>query len=518
MLGPLVLLAAVDPCIAECASADLACWQESVECFIDDGRARAAVEALKPVASDPALARLLARAYAADGNLFWAQRTLHALLVADETDCESRAHLAWIDMQQARIEAARELLDQPGCPREDAERGRWRLLRAYAHDLANEASARHQALLAVSEADVLFVEDVDLYRHLRARDDPGWIEPVVARLELVAGYTSNGLAGSPTDAPTGASTGSALGRIDAVTTLVAPMAGSLRPALELGLRAHGLAADDPALREQSYLELSARPSILLGRALPRVTLAYAADLLLVNHADRGRFYEGHRAEVEVEASEWVTVFGGGGRRIFREGGRSRWEADGGVGVSLPVGDRIHLFAVTAARFHRAVDPSYHRFGGTVALVARARPGLGTQVRTGVTLGVDDYFDSGGRPENEQAFGTDQARSDQSLKVTAGVWSPPLWGARAGLRYELAWRNSTADLSVGLDNYDYTEHRVVAGLRWAWGGDPFLPRAVDGDDHVALDYGLEPGKGGDNESIRDILRQDEADRSGCSCVN
>ena len=93
------------------------------------------------------------------------------------------------------------------------------------------------------------------------------------------------------------------------------------------------------------------------------------------------------------------------------------------------------------------------------------------------------------------------------------------GVRAGMRYELAWRNSTADLSVGLDNYDYTEHRAVIGLRWAWGGDPWLPRAMRPSDHVALDYGVEEGTGsGDEERIRDILRQDEAARRGSSCVN
>jgi hypothetical protein len=253
--------------------------------------------------------------------------------------------------------------------------------------------------------------------------------------------------------------------------------------------------------------------------LPRVSIGYAADLLLVNHFERSRFYEGHRAEVDVEATDVLTVFAGGGRRIFREGGRSRWELDGGVGASWPLGARVHLLGVAAARIYRAVDPSYDQNGATLAAVARVHPGWDTLGRVGVSVGLDDYPSSGDRPENERAFGTAEARRDLLLKLSAEMWSPPLLGVRAGVRYELAWRNSTADLSAGLDNYDYTEHRVVAGLRWAWGGDPWLPRAVGAEDHVALDYGLDAGGGAaDGERIRDILRQDEAARRGSSCVN
>ena len=54
----LALAAAPDPCPADCATGDVACWQEAVGCLIDAGRTRDAVELLKPAARESELAAL----------------------------------------------------------------------------------------------------------------------------------------------------------------------------------------------------------------------------------------------------------------------------------------------------------------------------------------------------------------------------------------------------------------------------------------------------------------------------
>ncbi|MFC1611238.1 hypothetical protein ACFL6C_09775 [Myxococcota bacterium] len=520
LLATAAPVSAADRCEETCGI-DVSCWKRVVECFVDAGTPRRAIDALKPVVSedprDAALGLLLARAYAADDNPLWAQRTLHGLLARDESDCATRAHLAWVHIQQGDLALAREILEESACPRSDAERARWHLLSAYIHGIEASTQAATE-LEAVETAREAFSEDVSLFRDLRRRHDPGWIKPVTSTLEVMGGYTTNGLAGAPPSIATQGGGPSGLLRVDAVTILTVPFSGKVRPLVEAGLKGHALAAE--VLQSLSYLELSARPGILVGRTMPRTTLAYAAGLTLLQHPEidrpteadlelSDRFSEGHRVEVDVELSDVFTLLAGGGRRVFRKGGRTRWEADGAVAGSFAVHSQLRLVAVLAGRIYSAKTDPYDQVGATALVVARMQPGWGMLTRVGATFGLDDYPGSGGERGRIAHGGK---RRDTLLKLSAGLWSPPFADIRLGCRYELAWRNSTAE------DYGYTEHRVLLGARWAFSFDPTGPRALSEEGRVALDYGIGEVAAAEDERIRDLLRQDEAARRGSSCVN
>jgi len=506
-------------CLRDCAG-DLACEVEVLDCLLGEKRTRAAVERLKPLVQEhpdeAGWAALLARAYLADSNPFWAQRTLQQALDRNPDDCGLRARLAWLHIGQGDLDLAREVLDREGCPDDEVQRGRWFLLRAFMAD-AKEDPQAPWLVDEVQDVDALYPEDARLHRHLRDKLRPGWIQPLHLSLETELGYTSNARAGSPTD-PSTEGEGSLLGRMDLFGRFVWPLSGSVRPTLDTGLKGHGLVAEEA--RNLSYLELAARPGVILGGGYPRLLVGYKADYLVLNQDTelRRRFYEGHRGELEFE-TETLTAFAGAGRRIFHENGRSRWELDGGLGASLALFDRLHLLLALSLRGYQAVGDPYDLLGATALAVGRLRVGPGLIVRLGLTVSVDGYPNSGGE-RGKAAYGTDSKRLDVLTKASAGLWGPSWGGLRAGLSYELSWRDSTVDESNSIESYDYIEHRVLLGLRWAFDLNPWAPRVVEPEGHVPIDYGLGAagGLGMDEERIQDLLRQDEAARRGSSCVD
>ena len=68
-----------------------------------------------------------------------------------------------------------------------------------------------------------------------------------------------------------------------------------------------------------------RPGVIFGDTYVRALVAYRGEGLLLEGGDKYEdgplwFYEAHRGELEIEFTKELTLFGGSGRRIFREQG------------------------------------------------------------------------------------------------------------------------------------------------------------------------------------------------------
>ncbi len=511
--------AGAQDCLRECAG-ELACESQVYECLIANGQTRDAIKRLKTMVrrhpEQGGFARLLARAYMADNNPFWAQRTLQAAIAGNAADCESLAWLAWLHVGQGDLDLARQLIHQPGCKERSADRSRWLLLEAFMEHAEHKPGAA-DLVLRVSDEETFYPEDRQMWLFLRQAEDPGWIEPVSLRLETSFGVTSNSKAGSPTDPGTEGSY-SALGRLDLFGRFVWPASRGFRPSLEAGLKGHGLVAEEA--RSLSYLEMSARPGVILGAGFPRVLVGYKLEYLVLNQdlEIQRRFYEGHRGEMEVEFGA-LTAFAGAGRRFFHENGRTRWELDGGLGGSFSFLRRVHLLAALSLRYYEAIGDPYDLVGTTAVAVGRVNLGAGFYARLGATVGLDYYLHSGGE-RGKVAYGSDRERFDVLTKLSAGAWSPPWQGLRFGLFYEFSWRESSVDSDNSTDDYDYKEHRLLAKVRFTFDLNPWAPDTVEPEGHLALDWGIggRAGTGMDEERIQDLLRQDEAARRGSSCVD
>jgi hypothetical protein len=506
--------AAAEECLKECGG-KIDCEVEVVDCLIAAGRARDAVKHVKPLVKahpdQPAFVHLLARAYLADNNPFWAQRTLQKA-----QDCTSRSWLIWVHIQNGDLDLAQEELAAEGCPTSAPDTARWRLLETFLARTQGETHWAFAAVVQTPDAGEIYAEDQRLWLFLRGAEDPGWIEPLSFRMELAGGFTSNSKGGSPTD-PGTQGPKSALLRMDLFGRLVWPVTRLLRPTLEAGMKGHGIATQQEGARKLSYLQVHARPGIVWGTKFPRIIMGYKVDYLVLNQdlERKRRFFEAHRGEIELETGR-MTYFAGAGRRIYHENGRTRFEIDGGLGGSFLLFERARMLAAFSLRYYDAVGDPYDQMGATGLLVSRISVGYGLVARLGITLGVDYYHNSGGEL-GALAYGSDQKRFDVLTKVSAGLWSPMWMGARAGLSYEFSYRESTAD---EIDDYDYNEHRLLLKVRWSFDLNPWAPQVVETKGRVALGYGLseQAGTGMEEERIQDLLRQDEAARRGSSCVD
>jgi tetratricopeptide (TPR) repeat protein len=515
ILLPLILAAATVGQPPPTPPCDLACEQRTSSSLLEQGEVRPAVERLRAALArfpaDPELTLLLARAYLLDGNLFWAERTLRGALAVRPDDAAARAWLACVHLRQGDPDLVAGDLDPAFLPATGGARSRWSLLEAYRARLAGDAERAGRALAEVPRSAEVYPEDRPVWRILNRRHDPWWLDSLAGDLELSAGATSNALAGAPTD-PGVAGSGSALADFEARARLAPPVAGDLRPVLDVELLGHGL--NDEAYRELSSLQGAARLGGLLNRPGYRLLLGYRPELLLLNQ-DPSRYAWANRGELELERSSGLLLFAGGGRRTYRDDRRTRWEGDAGLGGPLRLFTRLSLVGGATVRLADASSPAYDQRGISVAVAGRVGLGRGFAARLAATASWDDYPHSGGAAGLE-VFGNEAPRRDLLGRLTVGVLAPERRGVRAAIEWQLSRRDSTVDDPPGL-NFDYHESRLVAQVRWRFSSDPWAPRAVAPPGHVPLDWGLGDGTGDDDEQIIELLRQDEELRRGSSCA-
>ncbi len=509
----LLLAAAV---IAGAGSVDLpcdaGCEGQRASAMLVAGDTRAAVAALRDAVSrcpgDRSLTLLLVRAYLLEDNLFWAERTLSEAVGRWPGDAELTAWLAAVHLRQGDPQLARADLGGVDTAVPDPLGARFSLLETYLSRLEGNAEAAAAALARVPRDATLYPEDRPLWRHLQASTQRWWSEALSGRLELGLGQTSNALAGAPTD-PGVEGGASSLGQLDLDARLALP-AARVAPFLDLSVSTDALGADE--YQDLSSLEAAARAGATVLTSGTRLSVGYRAEALYLNQDER-LYSEAHRAELELEGADAWVLFGGAGRRSYRDHERSRWEADLGVGGPLPALGRLTLLGGVTARAAAAESPAYDQRGLAAVVAARLACGRGCSARVAVSASWDDYPHSGGAL-GQQEFGTEERRRDLLGRVTVSVWGPSWHHLRPGVELRLSDRHSTADEAPGFD-FSYRERRFLALLRWSFAADPWAPPAAAEPGHVPLEWGLEEGPGGDDD-IMELLRQDEDLRRGSSC--
>lgn len=478
------------------------------------GQTREAVALLREAVArhpgDPDLPLLLSRAYLGEGNLFWAERALTAWLARSPDDARARSWLALVHLRQGDPELARADLATPPVPAEGPEASRRALLSTFQARLAPEPERALSAFRTLGRSSPVFPEDREAWLALRRQADPWAIDSLSGEAEVGAGWTSNALAGSPTD-PGREGTGSGLLDATVHARFAPPAYPAFRPVLELDAIGHGLGEEE--YRELSSLEARARAGGMAALGRFRVLAGYRAELLYLDQTP-SLFSEAQRGELELETSGGLTLFGGAGHRRYRDPRRTRTEWDAGGGGPLRLGARASAAVGATVRGHAADSEAYDLLGLSVAAAVRVDLGGRFAARLAATFSADDYPRSGGT-EGLLAFGTTDRRRDLSGKLVLGLWLPPWKGLRLGVDAHLARRDSTADDRPGFD-YDYDEARVRLLVRFSFAAEPWAPRVVRPEGHVPLDWGLTAGAAEEAERILDLLRQDEDLRRGSSC--
>jgi hypothetical protein len=364
-----------------------------------------------------------------------------------------------------------------------------------------------------SQANRYYEEDKALLDALTTRYDPGRLPVASWRVDLAAGWTSNGLAGSPQDpADIGLDTQSALFQLDARLRIVIPTSTILRPVIEGQVRTLELFAQ--SVRPLSYRQPSLRPGVLIGDSHPRLLLNYGFDAVQMAGGDRYEqgplwFSQGHRIDYELEATEYLFAFGGGGRRTYREAGRSRWEGEQGIALGLPLSDGLRLMTGASVRWYRAFNKAYDVNGATVLGQLQSRLPAGLEGRLNASFSYDDY------PRSQGYFPhmTRNRRTDLQVRIKPGLWSPSWSGVRVGLDWEYSHRSSTAK------DYDFGDNRVLLHGVWVMDWERIRVQSIPAEGREPLPHGVAAsGQLEDDVRIRDLIQQDEAVKRGSSCLN
>lgn len=518
------LLAAKSPARADdkAASGSGLCRPSSPErCFETNarelrgrGRTTDAIALLKAGieshADSAVLTLLLAQSYLDEHNDMWALRVLSGYFENHPNDCEVASWMASLYLKQGSLDEARQLLEPAPCWQRPPLQARRLLLLSLAEQTAKKSDTAQDHLQTAYRSTRAFSEDREAIARLTSRE-PGFLPPLSVRFDLALGFATNARAGSPTDeALTGADANSPVGQLNGWARWVHPTGRLLRPALELDARALGYSSQTG--RDLSYVLMGGRPGVIIGW-YPSVLVAYRFESFLLAEGDRYQkgplwFYNAHRGEFESDILSPLTLFGGAGRRLFRESGRSRTEVDGGIGGSLAMGSAASVMGVVTGRWYGADKDPYDMQGGSLLLNAEYRLPYRWTLRAGAIVGLDYYPDSKGYFD---ANDPDTHRKDVLFKLSAsGFSSTVLESVRFGLAYEFANRFSTAS------PYDYQDHRVLIKVQYNLALDPWLPRAVSPAHHVAMQYDIDSAEF--QERVQDLLRQDEAAQRSSSCVN
>lgn len=495
----------------------LGCLRTQVLCLLDKKDADGAVSLLKErkdeFGGERVFVLLLAKSYMRQGNTFWALRTLDEHLALHPGDCVVRSWVIWIKIAGAEMDEARELLDDETCLAGAADVSlRYGLLATFIDvQTGQDGDATTKAFLE-KKVGRIFEEDIDLYRTMRSALFPYGVPLLTLKLDLASGYTTNATFGSPGDPVNiGKRKDSALFSHDVLVGLAPAISPWLLLQGEITSRSSVYVMEDA--REFTTVDLGWRAGPLLfmtPETFPRLFLGYRGDVLFLNRGDRFDetqpivFYEGHRAELEFSLMPSVMLFGGMGKRIFRELPRTRWEMDGGLALQMTILGRLTLQGALAVRHHMGNEEAYDLFGASGLAMGSLSIWKGLRLTTLVALHGDNYLDSLGY------FQPGKTRRDATLKLAAEILGYLGKGIELSVGYEFSSRLST------VEDYRFTDHRFLVKLSFSYGLDFLSLKKSGGTMHVPLDYGLGAKGEGAVKKIQDLLREEETIQGGASC--
>jgi hypothetical protein len=449
-----------------------------------------------------------------EGDVLSARVTLESRERTHAIDCQVRAWLIWIDIEQHQWEDARLRLRAPGCPQTDEEHSRWALLEALLARSEGDTEGLVRRLEGLGERSAFFPEDQELDTTLRWRHLEGYTFPLETMVEVGFGGTSNAFAISPVDAARRDALASAVVRPSIALQLRAP-ARRVTPTVEA--RAWGLGIAAQEARSRSHATISLTAGAWFGRR-PRLRplFAFAHEEVLLNLPDRSRYAAANRLEAELSPGRRLTLFAGVGRRtFFTDPWRTRREGDGAAILGLTAFGRPLLLA-GAFRFFSADRAVHDQVGATLtaATDVPVRPGL--SARLVAAGGFDDFPHSGGA-DGIIAFGTSDRRRDLLFRLSAGLWQRLSDSVVAGATYDFARRWSTAD-TPGVRYYPYVDHRMLVTLRFERGGNPWRRPGRKPPGHVPLPYDdLERPSVVLDDLVRRLLRHQDELSEDCGCV-
>jgi hypothetical protein len=465
---------------------------------------------LKPDSELLALAR--ADIYLAEKNPFWALRALSEYISAHPHACRARAFAARVQITQANLDEARELLAEKGCEPDEADAVRILLLRAEIAELRNQPA---QARAFVKQAEALssrYAEDDDRLAKLERAYDPYRLPLWTFRLNAGAGYASTGMGHAPLEfiAPTQTKS-LAVGSLQADARFVIPYRAAFRPTAEFEYSSVEPLTNTP--HDMSLRQPTLRVGALLGRGSHPISLDYSYEFIdfdgvLASNLRDGWFASAHRGVYQWELGAGLYVTGSVGYRSFFDTRMSRLESEQGLFKTFALSDNLRVGAGALFRAFHANHRAFDQVGATGLLGLTVIAPKGFELTENLALAYDRFPASQGYYLPHQ-----NDRRDVLLRIGLTLLSPEWSYTKLGLTYAYVSRESN------LDRIDFADHRALLELRFRISHDEWRASRIAPEGRVPMRHETElPEVVTEAEqSVRERLRQDEELRRGSSCL-
>jgi hypothetical protein len=458
------------------------------------------------------IATARADVYLAEDNPFWALKVLGEFASTHPKACDAKTLEARIQVQQANLEQAEALLNEPGCDAPEALQVRRLLLRA---EIAELRGNGEKARLLVSEAEAhssRYEEDNARLAQLEQAYDPYRLPLWTLNLDVAGGYVSTGMAQAPLDVSAPVPTqGSAIASLHLLGRVVVPYRPALRPVAEIEYSATQQLNDRP--RELSVRQPSLRVGALFGRAYPRLQLNYAYELVDFdgdsNSQSSGKWYSvAHRGEYRLELAHGLLNYGSVGYREFSDDRLSRVESETGLLKNWSLSETLGVSLGGTLRGYRAEHHAFDQLGLSGFVGLRVQAPKEFVLQESLTLS-QDWF-----PASERYLGARaNERKDLRVNVAASLLSPEIFGLRIAATYNYVERDSNTSL------YDFNDHRALLEVHYRLSHDQWRANTISAKGRIVMHHEREAPKSVDTEghSVRDALQKDEELRRGSSCM-
>lgn len=460
--------------------------------------------------SSELIATARAELYLAAENPFWALKILSEYQAAHPPACEARLFAVRVQVEQANLEQAEELLKEGGCEQPDAIRVRGLLLQAEIAELRDQAV---QAKQLVAEAEAIkerYEEDDDRLAVLERSYDPHRQPLWTFAFDAGLGYASTGLGQAPLEiATTRPTQGSAIGVVNLSARALWPKPGIVRPLAELELLAVEEFNDNT--RDLSLQQPALRVGAQFGRKIPRLEVTYGFDFVNFDRGgdEAGGFYSSaHRGAYRFELGHHFVSFGQVGYRQFRDERMTRVESEQGLRKQFDLSDTLGLGLGTALRVYRAEHQAFDQVGLTGFAALSIQAPKGYSIQQSLSVAADRFPQSAGF----YALGAPH-RSEVQLRAKMALVSPE----RAGVRLSLSYEYDKRDSNVGA--YEWSDHRTLLSLSYRTNHDEWRARRIGPEGRVPMRHEKETPVAVEPEtrSVREVLRQDEELRRNSSCL-
>jgi hypothetical protein len=450
--------------------------------------------------------------YLAQDNPFWALKVLTEFVATHPAACEAKTVAARVQIQQANLEQADELLKGEECDAPEALKVRRLLLRAELAELRGHGEQARKFVAVAEGFSSRYEEDDVRLAQLERAYDPYRLPLWTFELDAASGYVSTGLGQAPLEVITPASTqGSAIASLHLRGRVVLPVRPAFRPIAEIEFNGVEQLTSRP--RELNLRQPVLRLGALLGRGYPRLQVNYAYELFDFDGSPESNtsgqwFSSAHRGEYRLELGRGLLSFGALGYRSFANHQWSRAESEQGLVKNWTLSSTLGVSSGATLRAYKANFDVFDQLGGTVFLGLTVQAPKGVTLQESVTLAHDHFPASA----HYYAPSTDD-RTDRLLRVSATVLSPEIWGLRLAASYGYVSRDSNVAF------YDFHDHRALLELHYRMSSDEWRAKRISTEGRVPMHHEKETPKTVELESrsVRDALKQDEELRRGSSCL-